>query len=70
MEAKHSPARQRAEDAGWSVSARTRQEAQEADACMGADDWLYEAPGPPAAAPPPPTPTQLPTPAPPRPPAH
>ena len=68
MELKHSPARERAEDAAWAVSARTRQEAQEADACMGADDWLYEAPGPPAAGPPPPT--QPPAPAPPRPPAH
>ncbi|MFC6222789.1 hypothetical protein ACFP2F_06005 [Hymenobacter artigasi] len=52
MESKPSPARHYAEDSVWSISAGTRQGAQEADACMAADDWLYAAPGPlvPAAA--------------------
>ena len=55
MEAKPSPAHYRAENVVWSISAGTRQGAQEADACMAAEDWLYTAPapGPPPAVPPP-----------------
>lgn len=48
MQSKPSPNQHRAEDAAWFISASTRQEAREADACMAADDWLYEAPPPPA----------------------
>ncbi|GAA4054553.1 hypothetical protein GCM10022409_47040 [Hymenobacter glaciei] len=44
MESKLSPSLNRTDDAAWFVSAGTRQEAQEADACMASDDWLYEAP--------------------------
>ena len=50
MESKHSPDPRRAEDAAWFISAGTRQDAREADACIASDDWLYAAPGPPPQA--------------------
>ena len=71
MESKHSPDQRRAEDTAWAISAGTRQDAREADACMAFDDWLYEAPRPPSAGrppagkprsgPPPPPPPPAPT---------
>ena len=64
MELKPSPDPRRAEDATWYISADTRQDAREADACIAYDDFLYAAPGPPPPQaeprsinpPPPPTP--------------
>ncbi|WP_210521170.1 hypothetical protein [Hymenobacter terricola] len=53
MESKPSPDRHRAEDLAWSISGGTRQGAQEADACMAYDDWLYASPSPPAQVEPP-----------------
>ncbi len=46
MRLKPNPARHSAEDAAWAISAATRQGAQEADACLAFDGWLYAAPGP------------------------
>jgi hypothetical protein len=47
MKLKHSPSPHRAEDAAWFISADTRQNAREADACLASDDWLYAPPSPP-----------------------
>jgi len=66
MESKSSPNRHRAEDAAWSISTGTRQDAREADACIAADDWLYSPPSPPPRA----EPRSIGPTAPPRPPAR
>ena len=50
MKSKPSPNPRRTEDAAWFISADTRQDAREADACIASDDWLYAAPGPPPQA--------------------
>ncbi|MDQ2793752.1 MAG: hypothetical protein M3Y12_07065 [Bacteroidota bacterium] len=60
MQSKPSPDRRHGQDVAYEISADTRQAAQEADACMAFDDWLYESTAP-ASAPPAanrPTPTQ------------
>ena len=51
MKSKLSPNPRRTEDAAWFISADTRQDAREADACIATDDWLYAAPEPPRAKP-------------------
>ncbi|AMR25454.1 hypothetical protein A0257_22440 (plasmid) [Hymenobacter psoromatis] len=50
MKSKPRPAYSRAEEAVYSISASTRQLAQEADAHLVAKDWLYTSPSPPRRA--------------------
>ena len=56
-----SPGRHYPEDVAWSISASTRQGAQEADACMVSEYWQYGTPSPPTLVPPDPVPQPTPS---------
>ena len=51
MHSKRSPDHHRPVYSAWLVSAGARLGAQEADACLADDDWLYAPPSPPPSPP-------------------
>jgi hypothetical protein len=51
VESAPSSGRHRPADSAWLVSTEVRQDAQDADACLADDDWLYTPPDSPPAKP-------------------